>query len=506
LVANKIKARAAFVVFTAPALILYLAFAIFPLFRGIWLSTTNWDGTAPWVPAQLPIERFEREILGRASEKNKAFILKYYVRDPDQGTYRKLELIGTDRDRMMRLFASIGYENPDMKNVGLRNYLDIFQGKVDARFFPETYKAYRFKTGDPLETATLIAAAEFEKNLRSHVRDAEESRYLAAAYEKTADGYRLNGRYLAPSELDQQIALSETPGLEDDWESLYNDVSAFGTENRSAEIEGRIALTPAIAAGRVSPEDAQKVRSVLAAAAEAGRLKGILSGHWYVLERKMGVLLFTAFFVVCNVILVNVFALLLALALDGRMRTTNALRAVFFIPNVLSMIIVAFIWQLIFTQLMPALTGVRQWMNNPELAPWITVFVAVWQGVGYYTVLYIAGLQSIPAELIECASLEGATSAQRFARVVFPLLLPAFTVCLFLSLASSLKTFDIIFALYPGTSTALGIDNITVNIFYDAFRDKHAGLATAKAVLLLLLIVIITGLQLIITKKREVDL
>src|SRR6185436_9267426 len=125
------------------------------------------------------------------------------------------------------------------------------------------------------------------------------------------------------------------------------------------------------------------------------------------------------------------------------------------------------------TRFLPAVTGVSVWLQNPDLAPWLTVFVATWQGVGYYTVLYLAGLQNISAEISEVASLDGAFGWRKFRRITLPLLAPAFTICLFLSIAGALKTFDIIFALYPSTSTSLGLDNLVVNIFYDAFRDKH---------------------------------
>lgn len=86
------------------------------------------------------------------------------------------------------------------------------------------------------------------------------------------------------------------------------------------------------------------------------------------------------------------------------------------------------------------------------------------------------------------------------------MIVPAISVCLFLSLAGSLKTFDIIFALYPSNSTSVGVDNLVVNIYYDAFRDKHASFATAKAIILLFFIMGITGLQLYFTKKKEIEL
>ena len=92
---SRIKSRATFWIFVLPALGLYLFFAILPLVQGFWLSTTNWDGGAPWSPAQMPIDRFESDILGKIKKQSdRDFLLKYYIKDEGQGTYRKLEVYG----------------------------------------------------------------------------------------------------------------------------------------------------------------------------------------------------------------------------------------------------------------------------------------------------------------------------------------------------------------------------------------------------------------------------
>jgi raffinose/stachyose/melibiose transport system permease protein len=507
MVGNKARTRATFAVFVLPALGLYLFFAILPLFQGFWLSTTNWDGAAPWTPAQMPIAQFESRILDKLkSDGDRAFILKYYVKDEAQGTYRKLEVYGIDRYRVMSLFKSVGHVTPDFQDVGLKNYADIFAGKIDRRFFPERYRELRFQLGDPIEKLALIPVEEFKKNILPHVAGREDLDYLKKSFSITAQGYALDPALAGASELDLQSVLSEIPGLGDEWEGLFNDALALGSDGKRAELDSRIAAAPAVAGGKLSASDEALAASTLLKAYDLGRLKGLLSRAWYQDRLKLGVLLFTGVFVVFNVALVNLLGILLALALDTKMKTRNLLRSIFFIPNVLSMIIVAFIWQLIFRELLPAITPIKEWMMNPDLAPWITIFVAVWQGVGYYTVIYLAGLQSIPQDIIESAALDGASGAKRFLSIVLPLLVPAITICLFLSISGALKTFDIIFALYPSNSTAIGIDNITVNIFFDAFRDKHAGLATAKAILLLVVIAAITGTQLVLTKRKEVEM
>lgn len=506
--ASKLKNAGVFAVFLLPALVLYGVFALFPLYKGIELSTTNWDGFAPWVPAQMKIEKFESEILAKVANKaDRDFLLKFYEKDEAQGTYRKLELYGQNRDRVLAIMSATGYVNPDFHGVGLQNYTDIFTGNVAPGFYPQTYSANRFKPGDPLAKAGSIKVSEFENNLLKRISDTPTLDYLNRIYKKQGDFYLLDTSVFGGEEIDQQFMLMELPGLENDWEKTYKLAITHGLEQKtSAELLGSLKSLDVFTGGGISANDTIKAFEVLEHVRSAAFLKGILSQYWFVEETKMGVLMFTIFFVVVNVVAVNILALLLALGLDQKIKSANTLRSVFYIPNVLSMVVVAFIWQLIFNQLLPAVTGIRQWMNNPELAPWITVFVAVWQGLGYYTMVYIAGLQGVPEELLESASIDGATGPNRFFRIILPLLVPAITISLFLSLSGSLKTFDIIFALYPSTSTSLGIDNIIVNIFYEAFRDHRAAQAIAKAVLLMFVIVIITGIQLVISKKKEVEM
>jgi raffinose/stachyose/melibiose transport system permease protein len=507
MVGDKVKARATYGIFVLPSLLLYLFFAILPLFMGFWLSTTNWDGAAPWTPAQMPIAKFESDILRKIQKpSDRDFILKYYIKDEGQGTYRKLEVYGLARYRIMGIFKAAGYVHEDFKDVGLRNYADIFAGKIDKRFFPEGYREALFQLGDPLEKLALIPKDEFERYVLPHAADSSERAYLKETYALGSGGYAAVPALAALSEVDLQTVLSEVPGLGDDWESLFEDAFALGSKNDRSALAARVAATPAVASGKISAESRRVVEDASGKAFEIGRIKGIMSRVWYKDRLKWGVLLFTGIFALCNVVLVNLLGLILAVALDTKIKTRNFLRSVFFIPNVLSMIIVAFIWQLVFRELMPAITGINEWMMNPDLAPWLTIFVAVWQGVGYYMVIYLAGLQGIPPDIIESASLDGASGFKRFTGIVMPLLVPAITVCLFLSIAGALKTFDIIFALYPSNSTSMGIDNITVNIFYDAFRDRHTGLATAKAILLLLVIAGITGTQLVLTKRKEVEM
>lgn len=145
-----------------------------------------------------------------------------------------------------------------------------------------------------------------------------------------------------------------------------------------------------------------------------------------------------------------VISLLLAVALTQKFKFANVFRGIFFIPHIMSMTIVGFIWKFIFTQGFARLyemTGWsfwnESWLGSPDLAFYSVVFVGIWQALGFYIVLYIAGLQAVPADVPEAAAVDGAGKIQRFFKVTLPLLGPSFTTCIFMSLTNSLNVFDI---------------------------------------------------------------
>jgi raffinose/stachyose/melibiose transport system permease protein len=143
-------------------------------------------------------------------------------------------------------------------------------------------------------------------------------------------------------------------------------------------------------------------------------------------------------------------------------------------------------------------------MGDPAKAPWLIVAVQVWRESGYLMVIYLAGLQTIPADVLEAALIDGTGFWGRLAHITL-LLVPALTVCLFLSLSNSLKCFDLVYAMVGPSGYAVGTVPLVMDIFFDAFAKRLAGLATAKAILLLLAIVLITGTQLTVMKRREVQ-
>jgi raffinose/stachyose/melibiose transport system permease protein len=220
---------------------------------------------------------------------------------------------------------------------------------------------------------------------------------------------------------------------------------------------------------------------------------------------------FTLLFTAILVTLTNFFALLLALALNQPFRGRNVLRAAFYVPNIISLIVVGYIWRFIFSKgfdSMFQLTGFApfnlSWLGDPRLSFASTILVTLWQSIGFYLVIYLAGLQTVPKDLMEAATLDGAGPARKFFGVTLPLLMPSVTICVFYSLSNALKTFDVIFSLTfggPGNATT----SIALDIYKTAFSDSRFGYGMAKSVALFLLIMGVTLAQVTMFKRREVE-
>lgn len=220
---------------------------------------------------------------------------------------------------------------------------------------------------------------------------------------------------------------------------------------------------------------------------------------------------FTVKYAVLYIVLVNVLAILLAVILDMKLKTSSWLRAAFFVPYILSLVIVGFIWKFIFMQGFESLgdsTGWSvfgySWLGTTRLAFVSILGVSIWQSIGFYMVIYIAGLQSVPDDLKEAATVDGAGPFRRFWSITLPLLTPSVTISVFMALTSSIKVFDVILSLTgggPGGTTY----SVAYDIYRDTFQDNLYGYGTAKALILFVAVLIITILQLTIFKRKEVE-
>ncbi|GAA4072283.1 carbohydrate ABC transporter permease [Nonomuraea soli] len=222
-------------------------------------------------------------------------------------------------------------------------------------------------------------------------------------------------------------------------------------------------------------------------------------------DRVLEAYLFTFQFAIVATILTNVIALAVAVGLNARIRFQTALRGIYFIPNVLAILIVGYIFNYLFANSVPAIFGGTNLLADPDLA-WIgIVIVAVWQAVAFNIVIYLAGLQTIPEDLHEAAMIDGAGRWRRFWSVVFPLIAPFFTVNMVLSAKNFLQVFDHIVALTnggPGSATT----SVSLLIYTGGFQGGEYAYQTANAIVYFVIIVLVSIFQLRILQRREVTM
>ena len=212
---------------------------------------------------------------------------------------------------------------------------------------------------------------------------------------------------------------------------------------------------------------------------------------------------FTLKFSVVSIVTINVFAFVLALALTRKIKGTNLFRTVFFMPNLIGGIILGYIWQQMINAVL--LKYETTLVANPTYGFWGLVILMNWQMIGYMMIIYVAGLQNVPTDLIEAAQIDGATTWQTLFKVKIPMVMPSITICLFLTVSNSFKLFDQNLALTagaPSKKTAMMALDI-YNTFYG--RTGFEGVGQAKAVLFFIVVAVIALGQLVLTRRKEVE-
>lgn len=220
---------------------------------------------------------------------------------------------------------------------------------------------------------------------------------------------------------------------------------------------------------------------------------------------------FTLRFTLLGVILTNLVGFFLAYFLTKPLKMRNALRTIFFMPNVIGGLLLGFIWQFIFIKGFSTLGDITgwsffqlPWLGDATTGFWAIVLVFIWQSSGYLMVVYIASLSNVSKDVLEAAEIDGASRFQVLRSIIAPLIMPAVTVCLFLSISWSFKMFDLNLSLTKG-GPYKSTESVALNIYNEAFLNNRYGLGTAKALLFFLIVAIITIIQVRITKSKEVE-
>ncbi len=221
--------------------------------------------------------------------------------------------------------------------------------------------------------------------------------------------------------------------------------------------------------------------------------------------------LITFKYVIVSALLVNLLAFTLAYFLTSGMRGQNFLRGGFFIPNLIGGIILGYIWKFIFANVLTQLGKTldiawlkTSFLTNPDRAVWALIIVTVWQYAGYLMMIYIAGFVGIPRDVQEAADIDGAYGLKKLWRVTIPMMIPSFNICLFITLSRGFMAYDLNLSLTNGGpygSTRLA----AMHVYQKAFQSRQYGVGQAEAIVLFVVVAILSVTQVLLNKKREVE-
>ena len=221
---------------------------------------------------------------------------------------------------------------------------------------------------------------------------------------------------------------------------------------------------------------------------------------------------YTALYAIVSVVLINVLAFAVAYALTQKIMGANLFRTVFFMPNLIGGIVLGYIWSMIFDGLLSNYG--KSILTDSTWGFWGLIILMCWQQIGYMMIIYIAGLQAVPEDMLEAAKIDGANGWQTLIKVTIPNVMSSITICLFLSLSNGFKLFDQNLALTGGLPYIINPDGTSVHTtemmalnIYNTFYGQNVnsrGVAQAKAVLFFILVAGLSILQLRATRDKEV--
>ena len=214
---------------------------------------------------------------------------------------------------------------------------------------------------------------------------------------------------------------------------------------------------------------------------------------------------YTALFTVVSVVIINIVSFIIAMALTKGIRGTNIFRTVFFMPNLIGGIVLSYIWLMLFNSVLSHFS--KTIVSNEWYAFWGMIIVVCWQQIGYMMIIYIAGVQNVPDDLIEAAEIDGAAKWDILWKIRVPMVMSSITICVFLTLTNSFKLFDQNLALTGGDPNH-ATEMLALNIyqtFYARAGMQWKGYGQAKAVIFCVLVIIISLVQLKATRSKEVQ-
>lgn len=216
-------------------------------------------------------------------------------------------------------------------------------------------------------------------------------------------------------------------------------------------------------------------------------------------------------YVAATIVLVNVVGFTLAYLVTSGIKGQNFFRAAFFTPNLIGGLVLGYIWQFIFVQSMPQI-GEKLgfeilrlgWLGDEQLAFWAVVIVTIWQSSGYLMIIFIAGIVSVPRDIIEASTIDGVTTMRRLRSIVLPMMVPSFVVTVFLTLKNSFMVYDLNLSLTNGgpfDSTKM----VSMHVVQKGLIESNYSVGQAQAIVLFVIVAVITGLQVYFSKKLEVE-
>jgi raffinose/stachyose/melibiose transport system permease protein len=212
----------------------------------------------------------------------------------------------------------------------------------------------------------------------------------------------------------------------------------------------------------------------------------------------------TTIFTIIAVVTVNVIGVIFALVVTTRLRVRNVARTLLFMPYLIGGLILGYIWKAVFQEYFLSIDW-GNWTSDPTKGIIAMIIVTTWQLAGYVMIVYITGIMAIPNDVMEAAMVDGANYFQTLFRVKFPLLMPSFTICLFLTLSNCFKIYDVNISL-TGAGPGNKLEMFSLNIYNEIFSLSNFGYGQAKAIIFFFIIALITLAQVTITKKREVSM